>query len=275
MLDLDVRWNRGARTGGRAEPPIQVHRASEDTVILRQSLATSYEAPFLYLLFGTERALLLDTGATVSPASVPLRGTVDGLIAEWLTLHPREGYRLVVAHSHAHDDHVAGDAQFADRPGTTVVGHAPDAVAAFFGIQDWPTGVGAINLGGRELTVLAIPGHEASSIAIYDRGTASLLTGDTVYPGRLYVRDFPAFVASLERLCAFTNEHPVGALLGAHIEMSETPGRDYPVGSTRHPREAALPMTVAQLHAVRDAAILVAGDRRTRYFDDFAICPTP
>ncbi len=52
----------------------------------------------------------------------PLRQTVDGLIDGWLAENPREGYELVVAHTHAHGDHVAGDGQFAGRPLTTVVG---------------------------------------------------------------------------------------------------------------------------------------------------------
>ncbi len=46
------------------EPPIQVHAYDPHTYVLRQSKATNYEAPFLYLLFGNERAILLDTGAT-------------------------------------------------------------------------------------------------------------------------------------------------------------------------------------------------------------------
>jgi hydroxyacylglutathione hydrolase len=274
-LNVYPRWIHGARPGLRCtDPPIQVHRANESTVILRQSFATSYEAPFLYLLFGTRRALLLDTGATASPEHFPLRVTVDQLIDEWLARHPAVDYELVVAHSHAHSDHVAADGQFADRPRTTIVGHGPDAVAAFFGIADWPS-AGSLELGGRELSILAIPGHQASSIAVYDPGSELLLTGDTVYPGRLYVDDFPEFLASLDRLCAFADTHPVDGLLGAHIEMSTTPGRDYPLGSTWHPEEALLPMTVAQMHAIRDAAAAVARTPGIHQFPDFAIWNEP
>jgi hydroxyacylglutathione hydrolase len=62
---LDVTWNHGARSKrAAAGPPIQVHRYDGHTVILRQSKSVHYEAPFLYLLFGNDRALLLDTGAT-------------------------------------------------------------------------------------------------------------------------------------------------------------------------------------------------------------------
>lgn len=276
MLDLEVTWNAGARSRRDiVEPVIQFHALDAATWILRQSIGTSFEAPFLYLLLGTDRALLLDTGATKEEAEFPLRRTVDALIDGWLLSHPRAGYGLVVAHSHAHGDHTAGDGQFLGRADTTVVGHDAPAVAAFFGITPWPTGVGCLDLGGRELTVLGIPGHEAASVAIWDPRLGVLLTGDTVYPGRLYVRDFGAFEASLGRLVDFTEAHEVAAVLGAHIEMTTTAGRDFALGSTWHPNEAALPMTVDQLRAVRDAAASVRDARGAHQFDDFAIWNGP
>jgi hydroxyacylglutathione hydrolase len=95
---LDVAWIHGARAARQsADPKIQVHPYDEHTVILRQSKSVHFEAPFLFLLFGNDRALLLDTGATAEPAKFPLRQTVDGLISDWLARHPREGYQLVTA----------------------------------------------------------------------------------------------------------------------------------------------------------------------------------
>src|SRR5258707_885606 len=92
--------DRRERQGpGPHPPPIQVHRYDEHTVILRQSKSVHYEAPFIYLLFGNDRALLLDTGATADPAKFPLRATVDQLVEEWLARHPRDGYQLVVVHT--------------------------------------------------------------------------------------------------------------------------------------------------------------------------------
>lgn len=135
-LDLNVRWYTGARFGrSGTEPAIQFHKAAENTVILRQSMAESYEAPFLYLLFGEDRALLLDTGATTDASKFPLRETIDALIEAWLVRHPKEGYELIVAHSHAHGDHVAADTQFADRALTQVVGHSVEEVFEFFWSQ--------------------------------------------------------------------------------------------------------------------------------------------
>ena len=139
-------------------------------------------------------------GPTSNPADFPLRATVDAILEGWLAEHPRQHYELVVVHSHGHGDHVAADGQLADRPDTTVV--APDlpSVQAFFGFTAWPQEVVRLDLGGRVLEVTGCPGHHPASIAVLDPWSGFLLTGDTVYPGRLYVDDMPAFVASLDRL---------------------------------------------------------------------------
>ncbi len=265
-------WIHGSRRrGGPPDPPLQVQPYDAATRVLRQSKDVTFEAPFLFLFFGRDRALLLDTGATADPARCPLRLTVDRLVEEWRRSHPSARYPLVVAHSHGHGDHVAGDVQFADRPDTEVVGREAESVRAFFGLAGGPDEIVRFDLGGRVLEVMAIPGHQAASIAVYDPGTGFLLTGDTVCPGRLYVRDMPAFVASLERLVAFARRRPVSAVMGCHIEMTRTPGRDYPVGTRYQPDERDLAMTVDQLGAVRDAAVAVASRPGVHRFDDFLV----
>ncbi|MFD8081061.1 hypothetical protein ACFV4F_05110, partial [Kitasatospora sp. NPDC059722] len=106
---LDVRWIHGSPSAKHdTGPEIQVHAYDEHTVVLRQNKAVHYEAPFLYLLFGAERAVLLDTGATADAAHFPLRAVVDEQIGAWLARHPRDGYGLLVLHTHPHGDHVAG-----------------------------------------------------------------------------------------------------------------------------------------------------------------------
>jgi len=92
--DFPDRWIDGTQSD---EPLYQIHEHAPGTWIIRQSLTVDFEAPFLYLLKGEKKALLLDTGATDEPW---IRAVVDGLIGED---HP-----LIVAHSHAHRDHVAG-----------------------------------------------------------------------------------------------------------------------------------------------------------------------
>jgi hydroxyacylglutathione hydrolase len=271
-MSLDVAWSHGAARGQAVtDPPLQVHRVDDDTFMLRQSKALSYEAPFLYLLFGSRRAILFDTGATADPAAFPLRATVDDLVEQWLERHPRPGYELVVAHTHAHGDHVAADGQFADRPSTIVVGKTFDAVEEFFGFTTWPAEVVRYDLGERVLDVTGSPGHHATAISVFDPATGFLLTGDTVYPGRLYVFDYPAFAASLDRLVTFADDRPVSHVMGCHIEMNAKTGRDYPLGATYQPDEPPLQMTVEQLRAVRHAAAGIAGRSGIHAFDGFII----
>jgi len=275
----DVRWIHGTPRRGQLEDPlIQVHRHDDDTVLLRQSKSTSFEAPFLFLLLGRERALLLDTGATKDPERFPLRRTVDTMLGEWLAAPPdvdASAYELVVAHTHGHGDHVAGDEQLADRPCTTVVSRELDAVQQFFGFTDWPAQVVTFDLGGRALEITGIPGHHRASIAVHDPATGFLLTGDTVYPGRLYVEDPPAFLDSLDRLVELVANREVTHVLGCHVEMTSTPRRDYALGTTYQPHEAPWPMSVAQLVAVRDAARSLAGKPGAHTYDDFAIWNGP
>jgi glyoxylase-like metal-dependent hydrolase (beta-lactamase superfamily II) len=269
--DLDVRWNHGAP----GEPPIQVHAYDPHTYVLRQAKATNYEAPFIYLMFGNQRALLLDTGARREADVFPLRETVDRLLTAWLAEHPRDSYELVVAHTHGHGDHVAADEQFAGRPLTRLIRGEADAVRESFGFTGWPAEVVRFDLGGRVLDITGIPGHHAASIAIFDPWTGFLLTGDTVYPGRLYARDITAFAQSMERLADFAAARSVTHVMGCHIEMTTMPGRDYPVGTLYQPDEPPLQMTVAQLLAVRDATRAAAGKPGVHGFDDFIIYNGP
>src|ERR1700744_242095 len=149
------------------EPEMQVQPVDANTFVIRQSIKTNFEGPFLYLFFGNDKALLLDTGA----GGLKIRPTTP----------------VVVAHPHAHGDHIAGDAEFAGDPNVTVIGHKPEDVAAFFGIKSWPTEIVPFDLGGRVLQVIPSPGHEPAEITVYDPETKFLQMGDELYPGRLYV----------------------------------------------------------------------------------------
>ncbi|WP_010543574.1 MBL fold metallo-hydrolase [Sphingomonas elodea] len=256
-----------------SEPETQVQAIDRDTFVIRQSVKTNFEAPFLYLIFGRDRALLLDTGA----GGLKIRPAVDRLVADWRARHGGRTIRLTVAHSHSHGDHHAGDDEFRDRPDTDVVGLKPADVAAFFHFADWPRDVAHLDLGGRVLDVLATPGHQPAHIMVYDARTRLLFSGDMLYPGRLYVplNHFDDFRASAERLAAFAKTHPVRALLGAHIEMTTTPGKDYPMEAPVHAGEHGLALAPAAIEELR-AAVAKAGpvpaiDRHA----DFIVYPVP
>jgi len=168
---------------GVDEPATQVQALDADTFVIRQSVKTNFEAPFLYLIFGRDKALLIDTGAEGGQ----IRSTVDKIITDWLAANQRSAIPLVVAHSHSHGDHVAGDTAFRGRPNTTVVGLKFTDVAEFFGIRKWPDEIAEFDLGGRILSIIPTPGHQKAAIMVYDPRLQILLSGDTLYPGRLYV----------------------------------------------------------------------------------------
>ncbi len=271
-IDLTVEWMDGS---GQNEPPVQIHALDEHTYVLRQSLHTHYEGPFVFLLLGNTGAFLIDSGATANAEMWPLRSAIDGIIRDWLVAHPRLSYSLTVAHSHGHDDHTAGDAQFTNRANTTVVPASLDGVKNFFGFAQWPHETVSFDLGGRVLRVVAGPGHEEAATLFYDPWTGVLFTGDTVYPGRLYVADMPAYIATLRRAITLLSDVPISWLLGCHIEMSATPGRDHPLGSISHPGEAPLPMLPGQLVTLHERAVAVAHLPGVHTFDDVIIYNGP
>ena len=240
------RWIDGTQ---EQEPEVHVQSLDRDTFVIRQSLKTNFEAPFLYLIFGRDKVLLLDTGAEGGR----IRPVVDRIVQDWLIANRRREIALIVAHSHSHGDHIAGDAAFRERPNTTVVGLKPADVSAFFGIGNWPGEVGSFDLGERNLSIIPTPGHQAASIMIYDPRLDILLSGDVLYPGRLYVPvNFMADErASIDRLAAFAATNPIRAVLGAHIEMTRELGRDYAQGVTTHPDEHRLELPVETIQELQ------------------------
>ena len=94
-------------------------------------------------------------------------------------------------------------------------------------------------------------------------------------PARLYVQDYALFRASVGRMIELAETRPVTHVMGCHIEMTQTPGRDFPLGATYQPGERPLELSVARLTAVRDATEAVAGQRGVHRFDDFVIYNEP
>ena len=255
------------------EPRMQVQQYDADTYVIRQSIRTNFEGPFLYLLFGHDRILLLDTGA----GGLLVRPTIDRVIGEWSAAHHRAAPPLVVAHSHSHGDHRMGDVEFKDRPDTVIVGWTAPEVAAFFKIADWPNDIVKFDLGGRVLDIIPTPGHHPSHIMVFDERTRLLLSGDTLYPGRLYVpmNQFTAYRDSIDRVAEFTKTRRVSHVLGAHVEMTQKPGKDFPMEAPSHPNEHPLELPYSALGELK-AAVDAMGDKPAyQAHDDFIIFPLP
>ena len=78
------------------------------------------------------------------------------------------------------------------------------------GFTGWPHQVVQFDLGGRVLEFTGTAGHHDSAISILDAWTGLLPTGDTVYPGRLYVQDMAAFTDSLDRMPRLAESREAG-----------------------------------------------------------------
>lgn len=255
------------------EPPLQAQQYDLNTVVIRQSLRTSFEAPFMYLIFGEKRALLIDTGA----GGVDLRSMVDLQITDWLKATGRENTSLVVMHSHAHSDHIAADDQFADRADTVIVGHGVEDVTEFFLIDSWPNGNRAFDLGGRIVDIIPTPGHHDTHVMVYDRSTRLLFSGDVLYPGRLYFQcgKVDEFRNSIDRVAEFANTRDISWILGAHIELAKKHGKSFDSNDLVRTDERLLEMTPATITDLKSALLQMGEQLRVEPHDDFILFPHP
>ena len=148
-----------------------------------------------FLLTGSERALLVDSGMRVHNARD---------IAAALTDLP-----LSLINTHADMDHVGSNEQFeafymhsAEEPNYRQNGRAGTILPVQEGDR--------IDLGGRELEIIHLPGHTPGSIALLDRKERVLISGDPIQDGRIFLfgrfRDVPTYVQSLEHLDLWRND---------------------------------------------------------------------
>ena len=191
------------------------------------------EEAISYLIVGRSRALLFDTGMGI--------GDLKAATAE-LTPKP-----IAVLNSHTHNDHVGDNWQFATIYGMDTPfsrsnerGSREDAQAeiqpnelcgalpASFDRQSYRTRPwkvssrvhdgSRLDLGGRTLEIVATPGHTPDAISLLDRANGLLFTGDTFYPGTIWLyrpeTDLAAYDNSVRRLAALAPQ--VHLVLGAH-----------------------------------------------------------
>ena len=241
-----MHWNEGASDcAATPQNPLQVHAYEAQTFILRQNPCATFEANFLYLLVGSDKALLIDTGAVADPNKMPLAKTILDLLPD------KEGHKLplLVAHTHRHSDHRAGDPQFASLPAVQIVPFDLEGVRTFFGFTKWPNGIAHVDLGGRTVDVIPTPGHNETHLAFYDNRTGLLFSGDFLMPARLLIDDAAAYRESALRVIEFLKTRPLTHILGAHIELNAA-GEAYGWGSSYHPNEHRLELAKEDLMAL-------------------------
>jgi hydroxyacylglutathione hydrolase len=216
-------WHPGAEECAPDTTVTEIRTIDDRTYVLRQNPCVDFEANLVYLLLGTKRALLIDTGAVEGAAAEPL--------VEWVRQvlkGPGKGeLSLLVVHTHGHQDHRAGDQAVLAIPNTEISTTLPSR----------------IDLGNREVEVIAAPGHSPDHVVFYDAQSAALFTGDFLLIGRLLVQDLDAYHASAQRVAEFVKTHPVEYVLGAHIELDFN-GNPYPSGATFHLDERTRPLKI-------------------------------
>lgn len=142
-----------------------------------------------FLFCGTEKAALIDSGMNTPDARQ---------MAEALT-----DLDLILINTHADRDHTSGNPAFdefymspAEEPNYRAHGGAGTIIP----VQEGDI----IDLGGRELKVIDIPGHTPGSIALLDLCTRVLVSGDSVQNGDIFMfgefRNIEAYIRSLEHL---------------------------------------------------------------------------
>lgn len=250
------------------DPVFDVYKHNENSFIIRQNKCLTFEAPFVYILVGEQKILVLDTGALNDNPEFSLYAELEKVIGkEQLAMK-----QILVAHSHSHRDHYKGDAYFDGRSNVKVIKTAATEVRSFFGFNDWPKREKTIDLGERKITIIPTPGHQEEAISIYDHNTKWLMTGDTLYPGYIYVKDWEEYRSSIDRLASFTNDNDVTAILGGHIEKKSHSKFYFPIGSTHQPNEASLDLSVESLHFL-NKKLKTVDEPSEIIFDDFTIKP--
>ena len=114
---LEKKWSHGSLDcDTNSDPAIEVFRYDHSSYILRQNKCLSFEAPFIYVLFGDETALVLDTGATEEELDFPIYKTIQSINKKLSKSEGSPTRKILVIHSHSHGDHYAGDLQFLGKP---------------------------------------------------------------------------------------------------------------------------------------------------------------
>lgn len=212
-----------------------VERLDEDTFVISEY--RHWEETHCYLLLGSERGLLIDTGLGIADL---------GSEAAKFT-----GLPVTAALTHAHWDHIGGLDGFPDfyasaQELTWLNGSFPLPVATVrkmladrcvlpegFDLERYelfrgtPTKVlsdgDTIDLGGRRLEALHTPGHSPGHLCFWEPERGYLFTGDLVYRGTLYANypstDPRAYLASLERI----SDLPVRRVFPGHHALDVRP----------------------------------------------------
>ena len=212
-----------------------IDKIDEETYIISEY--RHWEETHCYLLNGTERSLLIDTGLGIC-------NIYDEVIK--LTDKP-----VTAAATHIHWDHIGGHKYFPDfyaheneldwlsggfpLPLETIKTYVTDRcelpegydVNTYEFFQGTPSRVlrdnDIIDIGGRAVQVLHTPGHSPGHMCFWEQARGYLFTGDLVYKDTLFAyypsTDPEAYLKSLERIA----ELPAKRVFPAHHSLDIQP----------------------------------------------------
>lgn len=212
-----------------------VDRVDESTYILSEY--RHWEETHCYLLIGSERALLIDTGLGICNICGQVRKLTDKPVTAVAT--------------HIHWDHIGGHRYFPDfyaheAEASWLDGGFPLPLQAVRNMVadrcDLPEGFGIgsyeifqgtpgrwledgdlIDLGGRRLQVLHTPGHSPGHLCFWEAGRGYLFSGDLVYKGTLFANypstDPQSYLTSLEKIA----DLPAKRIFPGHHSMDIHP----------------------------------------------------
>ena len=143
-----------------------------------------------FLLAGENKALLIDSGMQVHNAKEIAEGLVD--------------LPIELLNTHADMDHVGSNEEFDSF-------YMNPAEASNYYNTNKKTGTiipvsdgDIIDLGGREIEIITLPGHTPGSIAALDINNRVLISGDPIQDGDIFMfgvqREMHAYLLSLEKL---------------------------------------------------------------------------
>ena len=159
----------------------------------------------VYLLEGDDRALLIDAGAWMPHLAQTVAKLTDKPVSLVLT--------------HGHGDHVGGAISFPEvwiHPADTVmIGQGARA----YGIKVNLLSDGEIiDLGGRQIEVLATPGHTSGSVSFFDKERGYGFSGDAFGSTNLllFTNSFKLLVNTLDRTIGYMKANDINILYPGH-----------------------------------------------------------
>ena len=217
------------------KPWFTIDKIDENTFIISEY--RHWEETHCYLLNGSGRSLLIDTGLGIANIYEEVQKLTDNPVTAVAT--------------HVHWDHLGGHKYFSDfcahaaeldwlnggfpLPIKTVREMVADRcdlpedfdTGSYELFQGVPSRVLAdhdcLDTGGREIEVLHTPGHSPGHMCFWEKKTGYLFTGDLVYKDILFAyypsTDPEAYLASLEKIAAL----PVKKVFPAHHSLDIQP----------------------------------------------------